>query len=893
MVIRNASYHFVSHTHWDREWYKSFDAFRAMLINMVDDLIDLLQKKSFESFLLDGQTSVIEDYLEIRPERKRDLRKLIRAKRLFVGPWFVLPDEFLASAESLVRNLLMGKKVAGESGGGMNVGYLPDSFGHIAMMPSILRGFGIDTAVVYRGFGGEPGQDSSEYYWKSPDGTKCLMVHLPKHGYSGGYFAGLSDIEIVKRFAGLKKEIDSRATTSHRLVMNGGDHHWPDPNAVHTIVLLRDNFKGNFLHSNLPDYFACLKKETGRLKEITGELRFGYRYAFAVMGGVYSSRMYLKQANWHTELLLERYVEPLHALAVASKMKSQGALLRQAWKNLLHNHPHDSICGCSIDAVHNEMMTRFQSAQEIGKAVLETSLKHLVPSDEQAIGDDRSLYFFNPSPFGRSETVSADVHFHLRNVVVGLNPGVKPASKPASVQGFRLLDMDGKEVPYQIIHRGEDYDIAYSNYGYPKQTMVDHFRILVGLDLIPPLGFNRLSIEKTKEFPVYPSALRTGRNFLENDNLRADVSSKGTVSIIDKVNGNTYRGLNVFEDTEDVGDEYNYSYPEIDTCLRSDKHAAKIVIAEKGPQRVALRITQKISVPASATADRKARVKKTVPLAITTTIRLTANSRMLECETTIENTAKDHRLRVLFPSGIDTDTVCADSQYCIVARKQKKFDLKRFRIEHPAQVAPMQRFVTVKDSRKALTILSYGMPEYELKLDGKGTIALTLLRCVGLLAGDELITRPGGKAGWHNETPDAQCPGTHTFRYAVLPHSTKEYENMEFLNRESERFHLPVLSMCRKNNTPPPPTESFFSLSPGQLVVSAIKEAEDGRGCIIRIYNPTRKEIEASMTFHQRIQDASLVRLDETLIRRLDTVGGNRMNFRVPSLSIMSFRIVN
>ncbi len=300
-----------------------------------------------------------------------------------------------------------------------------------------------------------------------------------------------------------------------------------------------------------------------------------------------------------------------------------------------------------------------------------------------------------------------------------------------------------------------------------------------------------------------------------------------------------------------------------------------------------------MSVPATASADRKARSKKTIALALTTTIRLTADSRVLECETTIENTAKDHRLRVLFPSGIKTGTAYADSQYCIVQRKQKKFDLKQFRIEHPAQVAPMQRFVTVKNSRKALTIFSYGMPEYELKPDGKGTIALTLLRCVGLLAGDDLITRPGGKAGWHNETPDAQCPGTHTFRYAVLPHSAKEHENMEFLNRESERFHLPVLSLCRKSNTPPPPVESFFSLSSGQLVVSAIKEAEDGRGCIIRIYNPGGNEIESSMTFGRRIRTASVVRLDETLIRRLDTAGGNRIDFRVPSFSVMSFRIVN
>ena len=160
-----------------------------MLVGMVDDLLLLLERDpAFAHFTLDGQTSVVDDYLAVRPEKREELRRLISSGRVLVGPWYVLPDEFLVSAEATVRNLMEGTRSARSMGGVMNIGYIPDSFGHIAMMPAILSGFGMDSAVVYRGFGGEPGQTSSEYWWESPDGTRCLMAHLFRHGYSAGYF---------------------------------------------------------------------------------------------------------------------------------------------------------------------------------------------------------------------------------------------------------------------------------------------------------------------------------------------------------------------------------------------------------------------------------------------------------------------------------------------------------------------------------------------------------------------------------------------------------------------------------------------------------------------------------------------------------------------------------
>jgi alpha-mannosidase len=887
------TYHIVSHSHWDREWYKSFEQFRAMLVTMVDDLLDLLRDDpSFRCFTLDGQTSVLDDYLTVRPERREDIRSYVRAGRIVTGPWYILPDEFLVSAESTVRNLMLGLRMAREFGGTMNVGYIPDSFGHIAMMPAILRGFDIDTALVYRGFGGEPGETSSEYWWTAPDGTRALLIHLFRHGYSAGYFHQETDEQIRGRFAGIKKELDARATTGHRLLMNGGDHHWPDPKLPATLAMLGAAFDGRFEHSTVQRYADAVRREVTTLPEIAGELRFGYRYAFAVLGGVYSSRMYIKQANWHAQNLLQRYVEPLNAMAVVAGMRSHLPLIHHGWKTLLQNHPHDSICGCSIDSVHREMMTRFTAAEEISTSVVESCLEQLVPYDDLAAGDDRALVVFNPSPFPRTEVVRTDVKFYLQDVVVGLNPDVviDPRRPPAA--GFALLDGRGHEVPYQILDRAEGYDITYTKYNYPRQTSADSLTVLVDAADVPPLGFKSLRVERRKKFPVFPSRIASGRNFLQNDALRVVVGPRGEIAVTDRITGEKFHGLHVFEDSGDVGDEYSYSYPAANRVITSARGKARVTRMERGPLRASLRVDLTMKIPVSAAPGRKKRLATTVTMTVSTTIALSAGSRVVECETTVDNRARDHRFRVLFPAGISTDRVSADSQFCVVERRQQEYDLREFTIEHPAKVAPMQRFVTVRGETRSLTILTYGLPEYELKLDGRGTLALTLLRCVGLLGGDDLITRPGGKAGWHNETPEAQCPGRHTFRYAILPGGPGDGQAGALISRECERFHLPLLPVRRKNDIPAATAASFLDCRNPDVTFSALKEAEDGRGIIVRCYATGAAPVKPVMVFGFPVAEAFEAKLNEETIRPLPVDGGHTVTCEVPPRGVITLRIV-
>jgi alpha-mannosidase len=324
-----------------------------------------------------------------------------------------------------------------------------------------------------------------------------------------------------------------------------------------------------------------------------------------------------------------------------------------------------------------------------------------------------------------------------------------------------------------------------------------------------------------------------------------------------------------------VGDEYNYSYPRRDRTIRSG--AARVSVRERGPLRACLRVTTTMRLPASATPDRKGRSNRTAPVRIVSDLFLSHDAGMLEIVTTVENRARDHRLRVLFPTGVRTDTVWADSQFCVVQRRQKTYKTSDFTIEHPAAVAPMQRFVAASDQRRGLVILTDGLPEYELILDRPRTIAVTLLRCVGLLAGEDLLTRPGGKAGWHSETPDAQCQGTHTFRYAVLPLHTSWEESLAEVNQASETFHLPLLCVRRKDAALPPLRGSFCSIDNPRVVFSALKDAEEGEGIVLRCYNPSEKEERAAVRFSGAVRQAWQARLDETPVSQLTLQGDNEV----------------
>jgi mannosylglycerate hydrolase len=437
--------HIISHTHWDREWYLTFQQFRLKLIHLVDGLLNTLDNDiRYRHFMLDGQTIALEDYLEVRPEREQDLRRHVLSGRLLIGPWYILPDEFLVSPEATVRNLLEGRRISRQFGTEMPVGYIPDPFGHIGQMPQILRGFDIETASVMRGLADEP----CEFWWQSPDGSKVLMSFL-RGGY--GNAAGILNSSLhffSTEVSRLRDNLAPYSASSHLLLMQGTDHMEPHPGTPEAIDYVSGKLNGTrLIHSTLPDYFcALLASLNGKdLPVVEGELRSSK--LTPLLPAVLSTRIWIKQRNRACENLLEKYAEPFSVWAhwmpgihpAASTLRSPAAVLRQAWRLLMQCHPHDSICGCSIDQVHDEMRPRFDQVEQMGNEITRQSLENLAesvdtsPPPAAAQGQEvySALVIFNPVAGPRSDLVSA--------VVEGV---------PESGD-YELVDDRGEVLPFQ------------------------------------------------------------------------------------------------------------------------------------------------------------------------------------------------------------------------------------------------------------------------------------------------------------------------------------------------------------------------------------------------------------------------------------------------------------
>ncbi len=313
-------YWIVPHTHWDREWYLSFQDFRWKLVEAIDGVIDTLEVDArFEHFMLDGQTVALEDYLEIRPERRAALASLVAEGRLAVGPWYVQPDDILPSGEALARNLERGLALARSFGASMMVGYLPDSFGHSGSLPALLRGFGIDAACLMRG----PGRAINRclFHWRARDGSKVLVAFLID-GYNNGADLAAEGADIAVGLAELRARQESQGALVEGLpllAMNGYDHRPIDaglPALLESANLAGGGPGGDRAKiGSLEGYLDIARavQDAADLPERQGELRSTYRSP--ITAGCVSTRHWIKQEDQEISSLLEGRAEPLAALA--------------------------------------------------------------------------------------------------------------------------------------------------------------------------------------------------------------------------------------------------------------------------------------------------------------------------------------------------------------------------------------------------------------------------------------------------------------------------------------------------------------------------------------------------------------------------------------------------
>jgi hypothetical protein len=647
--------------------------------------------------------------------------------------------------------------------------------------------------------------------------------------------------------------------------MNGTDHHGAQPGLPALLRTLNDRFREEgvrLVHARLPEFVADVRREVGegaalpvRRGELRDSNRSGADFHNFLLPGVASARVYIKQANHRAQQALERYAEPLAAAAwTVGAPYPQGALT-QSWKYLLQNHPHDSICGCSLDAVHEQMMTRFQWSQEIADQLSVEALHRINrlaarPATQEG---DTAFRLFNPLPRTRRAVWEATVDVPVANAA------------GAAARAFAILDGTGRVRPHHIL----DDRVVTKTLDHadvqpaPRSVRVRSLRLAFDATL-PALGYDTFVLRPLalpawdRPAPV-PADVRVTPSSLENEHLRVDVAPNGTITLTEKGSGTRRAGLLLFEDGGDVGDEYTYSPPQRDRVVSSLGCAVAVAVEAAGPVLGTLRLDVTLPVPQSAAPDRRARAETLVPLALSTRLTLAAGSRRLEAETVVENGAEDHRLRVLFPLDVKAMQHAVDQAFDVVERPNDyPWTPAAYWSEDPPQTHPQRLFVDLssEDGGGGLALLNQGIAEYGITGapgGGRG-LALTLLRCVAFLGAAAYPSTIRGGAGPHLPTPGAQCPGRHVFRYALVPHAG-DWRAAGLVD-EANDYCAPALAYPVDDGAPPAGgaagdalglTESFLDVAGEGVAVSAFKRAEAadereggthaGR-LVLRLYNP-------------------------------------------------------
>ncbi len=933
--------HVTPHVHWDRAWYLPFQQYRYRLIEFVDDLLDLLEnpEADYPSFEFDGQTVVLEDYLEVKPENRGRIEALVKEGRLGVGPWYVLPDEFIVGGEALVRNLQFGYRISEEFGGRTNIGYVPDPFGHVAQLPAILRGVGLDTFLFTRGAGEWVGDAGCVFNWTASDGESSVLAVKQTPDYPCLMAWGFeerpldrkdsADVDVKTAMGRLQRLLDGLESTYNWAppvvqLGNGSDHTHPQPTLPMLIAAANEHFKGQIelRHSRFTDFFSALKdwvESRGKpLVDHQGELHQGWDRA--LLSGVFSARLYLKRMNDHTMRLLQDQIEPLASASWSLGGRPRQERLQLAWREVLRNHPHDDICGCSVDSTHLDMEVRFRHAQEISAMLLDDlhaelrehfDLRH---PNKDAI----ALLLHNPTPRPWSGAITVDgVAFDTQGWKDSVSARLEVADSTAfSAQADILVTS-----PQWSLHAHFD---RVAHVSLPRLAgSINAVDLPPGMHLVHLLPGIDL-----KPTPAQEVVIDSEGMWMENGLIKVILRDDGRFDLIDLENGRTWSGLGVMEDDEDAGDSYDHSpggYPipigaakgpglderpdHVDRRVlhkEAGDHTCNVemMIEKENPWSSTMHLQMEWRIPKRFLDETQKRSSDHDWLIIDHYLTLRSGSRFLEVETSIDNSCNDHRIRVILPSGIESETVHAGGAFDVIERPWEFPHITEWnQPEVPTQ--HVSQFLAVEDGEHGLAMLCPGSNEYEARPSEYGSgldLCLTALRSVGWLSRDGFAWRRN-RAGPCFPAPGAQCLGTSWFRWGVMPYegSWSDAEDDGLAVHEVAEMLSAQASIVP--GIPKPQLDASFdvitgsgefptTLQPYQLegpspkpLFASLKPCEDGTGSALRLWNPTANDWSGRLQ-SDIWQMASECDLLERAISTCDD-----MMITVPAKSIRTFRL--
>jgi len=861
----------ISHSHWDREWYMAYEQHHMRLVKLMDDLLDLFNTDpEFNSFHLDGQTIILDDYLKVRPERRAEVKKRVEEGKLRVGPFYILQDDFLISPEANTRDMLIGHQESEKWGNPVGLGYFPDTFGNMGQTPQMLKLADLKYAAFGRGvkptglnnqvFDNEKySSQYSEMWWQGPDDSKVLSV-LFANWYSNGNEIPVDKAEAKKFWDQKLPDAEKYASTDNLLMMNGVDHQPVQKNVIQALKVAQELYPDyEFIHSNFDDYLKAVSESIPKdLGQVDGELTSQETDGWYTLANTASARVYLKQDNTKVERELENIAEPLATMAFNGTKDYPHDQLKYAWKMLLQNNPHDSICGCSVDDVHREMMTRFAKSREVGEFVAEDAIKTLANQINTTSFPKGSKPFIvvNTNGHAKTEMKTVEIEWQRALFADGKPDAQYEAMKTAqkNLPNFKVVDAKGNEVPFEQVSSDVrfGYDLPKTKFRIPYMAL--YVTVQINLNDMPAFSWKTLALESTNKVTTSEATKLYDENnqTLENDSLKASINSNGSLNILDKKTDREYDNQLIFEDTGDIGNEYIYRQSADNKTVLSSDSQADIKVIQNNALGAKVQLTQTMMVPESADDrleyERQAviditnrvakRSEKLVPMTLTTVITLSKHADQLKFKTSLNNQVKDHRVRVLFKTNLKSDVNYSDSIFETVKRSNHVSDTW----QNPTNPQHQQTFVNVHDDKGGMTIGNFGLNEYEI-LPTDNTIAVTLIRCVGEM----------GDWGYFG-TPDAQCLGQFNFEYSLSFHdATTASLNASYLETKTNQVSIQSVQTDIHEGTKAS-DDAFLTLQSDDFAVTSLKQAEASDGNILRGYNLTDTDatIESNVFDHAK-----------------------------------------
>lgn len=842
----NRNIKILMHTHWDREWYFTKSETQVLLRNHMFEVIEFLEENTDVIYILDGQSVMLDDFIEFAPKWKERVKALVERKALRVGPWYTQTDLMLVHGESIIRNLYYGMKKAMEYGDVMKVGYAPDTFGHSAQIPQIYKQFGIESTFFWRGFS-ELKADKSDFLWKGIDGSVIFGINLAT-GYQGAKYLESDKDELKSRMDKIMKVLDKYSAGESRLIMNGHDQ-MPIQKDIHAIM---DNIREFYPEaevsiSDFESYVDSLKNLN--LEVVEGDLNHS-KHA-RIHKTITSTRMDIKLLNTELEYKIYNILEPLALLGKKLNIDYPHEIFEKCLKEMFGTHAHDSIGGCNSDLVNKDIKQRLIQVKEVVDTQIELYMRLISLSSSEKKGNN-VITLYNYLPYER-KNATVEVEFVTRT------------------SDFKIFDGE-KEVDYLVLSQNIEDAGLIDRQVAARLLDIKVFRTkaVFNVESIQGLSVKYLTFEEGTSYELITNVAED--NSIENDFYKVTVENNA-IKLLVKSTGEIVEDVFSIETSGDAGDSYDYSPPHKDMVITSKDSKISKVESLKGNNQEILKYRVTYNLPQDQASRDLNKLDKEIYFDVTLTL---SNDDMIKINLEHTNSLKDTRFRAVLNTNIKTDTVECDSHLSVINNPvyfEKELSIweEDKWAEKPVSIETFNSYVALEETDKRATIFSYGLKEYEVV---NKQIFITLFRSFSHLGKRELINRPGRPSGIEIETPDNQLLGEKfVFNLAISFVKTDKNDSIkakEFLTpiagyqlKEFNRFNI---------NVPKVKTiiESELNLDLNGCVVSTLKEAPETGEIFVRLFNPTNNEIQLNFskeTYMSNMFEEKLEKIEKYTIK--------------------------